>query len=267
MIEATKPFLRAMSPADRPEEAHPNGFRQRYARWQVLHRQEGPGRSYPHAWRLPELARPLGQEALVLAQEALALDLYTLGRFPESLAALPKTGSESASGITLRQRLDLVMMNSDAVLAEGDDLEQAYQAYLLGQPFHKEAIQVTTPEAQALSVLLSNWANEDSPAAGHLAVARLRRLNPSLGSQGEALMAEACFRRSPRWSVVWLDHALDQVEHYSQHHLKARLMGLKARALAAAGEVGESARFRKQAQALAERQGARLYLERFIDPA
>jgi hypothetical protein len=93
----------------------------------------------------------------------------------------------------------------------------------------------------------------------------LRKLHPALGAQAEAIHAETRYCQGPRWAVVWLDHALDQVDLFSQHHLKARLLGLKARALEAAGELGEGARFRKLARALAERQGARLYLRLFID--
>jgi hypothetical protein len=102
-------------------------------------------------------------------------------------------------------------------------------------------------------------------AASHQALARLRLLHPTLAAQAAAVLAETIYCMGPRWAPVWLDHALDQVDLFSQHHLKARLLGLKARALEAAGELGEGARFRKQAKALAERQGARLYLGLFID--
>lgn len=93
-------------------------------------------------------------------------------------------------------------------------------------------------------------------------LARLGELHPSLAAQGEAVLAEALYWLAPRWATVWLDHALNQVELFGQHHLKARLLGLKASALDGAGALGEGARIRKQARALAERQGARLYLDR-----
>lgn len=242
-----------------------NGFGQRHARWREIHRLAGAGRSYPHAWRLPELARPLGGGALALAQEALALDLYCLGRFPESLAALPGAHAGPLTRI-LGARLRLLLMSGPLQAPLVTDVEAAYLHYLLGEAVPGDWPGGDSEEQRLWSTLLAQWSRPGAdPATGHLALARLRRIHPSLAAQGEAMLAEAAYRRAPRWSVAWLDHALEAAERFSQHHLKARLMGLKARALAAAGELGASERFRRQALVLAGRQGARLYVERFID--
>lgn len=267
-----------MMPADpqSPEQR----FAERFATWEQLHRTQGPGRSYPYAWRLPELARPLGRVPLQQAQHALALDLYTLGRFEEALEALPEQGDEPASN-PLRHRLNLLLAQAEPNQAQTCALpsaERDYCDYLLGRLLQGPGPNVvpheeTVPEAEWLwSTVLHAWSQAREGrgvalSASHLALASLRRLHPTLAAQAEAVFAETVYWQGPRWAPVWLDHALDLVDRYSQHHLKARLMGLKARALEAAGDLGEGARFRKQAKALAERQGARLYLRLFIDPA
>jgi hypothetical protein len=252
-------------------------FAERFAIWQQLHRQEGTGRSYPYAWRLPELARPLGRIRLSQARHALALDLYILGRFQEALTALSEAGEgETEQDQILRHRLvRLLDQPAGEVALEGGlpVAEVAYLAYLQDRPLDWPAGTPALPgEAdQRWWDVLRTWSlarlgEAPSLAASHRALARLRRLYPVLGAQAEAVHAETVFLLGPRWAVVWLDLALDQVERYSQHHLKARLLGLKARALEAAGELGEGGRFRKQARALAERQGARLYQRLFIEP-
>ncbi|MEW6676925.1 MAG: hypothetical protein AB1421_03305 [Pseudomonadota bacterium] len=253
----------------------PSDFPARLARWQVLHRQAGPGRSYPHAWRLPELARTWGPEAVLTAQEALALDLYTLGRFQDCLAALPSHTHRPLAQTLARRAAGLTGEPPASPPApDTTPLEAGYQSYLFDTPA-PAPLALPAEDGQSdglLARLLETWRQarlgQMPPLApGHRVLARLRQLNPTLGVEAEALLAECQFLIAPRWSVVWLDHALDQVERFSQHHLKVRLQGLKARALAAAGELGESERFRRQAADLAERQGARFYLARFIDPA
>jgi hypothetical protein len=244
------------------------------------HRLHGPGRSYPYAWRLPDLARPLGRAAVDRACHALALDLYTLGRFQEALAALPQPHAAEAE--CLGQRLALLLEHRPPVGETRHrtlDVEEAcYLGYLENRPLDwpaQQAVGTTAPE-QAWRALLLAWHRARSDravdretllASSHQALATLRAGHPALAAQGEAVLAETHYWLGPRWATVWLDQALDQADLYGQHHLKARLMGLKARALEAAGELGEGARFRKQARALAERQGARLYLRLFIDEA
>ncbi|MCP5278783.1 MAG: hypothetical protein H6935_10550 [Thiobacillus sp.] len=251
-------------------------YAERLGTWQTLHRLQGPGRSYPYAWRLPELARPLGRAQLRQAQHALALDLYTLGRFTEAQAALPE--AEEDEGITALERRLYLLLRSPAAAAIHavplPGLEPRYLAYVAdrAQDWPAAAPRGPTEPDRLFSSLLDAWSQARgghpiSLAVHQRALARLRCLHPSLCVQGEAVLAEALYWLGPRWATVWLDHALDQVDLFSQHHLKARLMGLKARALDAAGELGEGARFRKQARALAERQGARLYLAQFIDEA
>jgi len=246
-------------------------FTQRLLAWETRHRLEGAGRSYPYAWRLPELARPLGRACLHRAENALALDLYTLGRFPEALAALSAMNSSPQAQI-LRHRARTLMDASAAVpKAEDDPMESRYLAYLEDQAQPTAALAGCSEPDGLWCGLLEVWGRARQGQAlcltpSHRALAGLRRLNPALAAQAEAVFAETVFHLGPRWAAVWLDHALDQVDRFSQHHLKARLLGLKAKALEAAGELGEGARFRKQARALAERQGARLYLRRFIDP-
>lgn len=254
-----------------PEQA----FVQRFTAWELLHHQRGPGRSYPYAWRLPDLARQLGRNRLMQAQFALALDLYTLGRFEEALATLPEADDREETTV-LRRRVLLILGHKEPGEGEiGIPLaERAYLAYLKDLPESWNATgHGDLSETNRLwFTVLETWsqARQGKPvslSASHRALARLRILAPTLAAQAEAVHGEAVYWLGPRWASVWLDHALDQVELFSQHHLKARLLGLKARALEAAGELGEESRFRKLAQALAARQGARLYQQRFIDPA
>lgn len=151
-------------------------------------------------------------------------------------------------------------------------IEPAYLAYLADAPgcssetASDAAGEAPEPPWQAV---LATWAQVRqgrtvSLAYSHLALARLRLGQPALGAQAEAIHAESVFHLGARWAGVWLDHALDQVERFGQHHVKARLLVLKARALEAAGEAGEGRRFHRLACQLAERQATRLYLERFI---
>lgn len=249
-------------------------FNQRYLTWETLHRHAGAGRSYPHAWRLPEWARPLGQASLHRAENALALDLYTLGRFREARGVLSPANS-SPRAQALRCRIGLLLDEApDTPGREGSPMEAAYLAYLADRPgAWRHEVTANGNESDRLwGDVLWTWAEARleqhvSLAASHRALAALRVLDPSLAAQAEALQAETMFRLDPRWAVVWLDHALARSELFAQHHLKARLLGLKAQALEAAGELGEGARFRKLARALALRQEAALYLRLFIEPA
>lgn len=264
-------------PADSGPDPATTAFAQRLAAWEALHRQQGPGRSYPYAWRLPELARPLGQQPLAQARFALALELYTLGRFREALAALPQADDTTAAA-KLRRRLYLLVgiPETKAEEEEGEIVtaELAYLSYLQDRTVPSPDSDWDAPDKPGtlwLTVLkgwsLARRGQASGLMASHRAVAGLRSLAPALCAQAEAIHAEAVFWLGPRWAPVWLDHALDQAELYSQHHIRTRLLALKARALDAAGELGEGARFRKLALALAQRQEARLYLRLFIEPA
>ena len=234
-------------------------FAERYARWEALHHREGPAASYPYAWRLPELARPLGQATWQTAQTALAQDLAALGRFTEARAALCP-GCDPA----LATRLYWLTGGETAPAAFFDPDEAADFAYLTDTPHPFPASLPDTP----WNAVLAYWhacrcGQTPAEAAAHHALATLRRLQPPAAAEAEAIFAEARYCIAPGWSVVWLDHALVLIDAYGQHHLKARLLGVKALALRAAGELGESARFLKLARQLAERQGAAAYLRRF----
>lgn len=246
-------------------------FFQRLRTWEALHRQAGAGRSYPYAWRLPELARPLGPHCLHRAENALALDLYTLGRFREALAAL-SPANVSPGARALRRRACL-LLGEPATAAETPE-ESACLAYLADRPESWRAgLHPAAQEADRLwGIVLESWVaarrgQASSPAKGHRVLAGLRARDPARAAQAEAVLAEALFHQGPRWAVVWLDHALAQAELFSQHHLKVRLLGLKAQSLEAAGALGEGNRFRKLARDLAERQEAELYRRLFIDCA
>ncbi|HNQ04668.1 MAG TPA: hypothetical protein PKH69_08650 [Thiobacillaceae bacterium] len=249
----------------------PTAFHLRYRRWQDLHRQAGAGRSYPHARRLPGLARPLGPAGRHTAENALALDLYSLGRFQEALAVLSPDNTSPPAG-NLRQRLALLRHGAIPAGVQPGPAQAAYLAYLADQPRTCVQALARTQGGEAdpaWLTVLGVWARarlgqKSDPGPGHQALASLRRPDSALAAQAEALHAEAAFHLGARWAVVWLDLALEQAERFGQHHMKARLLFLKAYALEAAGEPGEGARFRNLARCLAERQGAFLYLELFL---
>jgi hypothetical protein len=106
------------------------------------------------------------------------------------------------------------------------------------------------------------WAGMTIPRPAHAALALLRGIAPVDAARAQALHAEAAFHVSPAWALTWLDEALEQIERHGQHHLKARLLELKARALEANGLLGASSRFLELARETARRQGAWRYLHR-----
>jgi hypothetical protein len=280
--------------AEPPSERLSTRFKERYARWHQLHLLEGPGRAYPYAWRLPEMARPLGQPFVNQAHHALALDLYCLGRFPEALAALPaEDEGEVSIEMTQLRRYIHCLSQADPVDSPIelplDDLYLNYlhipvpsvSPHLATQACHAPLLtQSPSSAAQPWQGLLQAWLAVQQAqnlhevvsakchpkwhttwhAKLHSYLASLRAISPCLGAQAEAIFAEIQYCIAPRWSVVWVDHALDKVESFSQHHLKARLLFLKAQALAASGELAESLRFQRLAITLAKRQGALRYL-------
>lgn len=279
-----------LSASSRARSAYASPFGQRYATWANLHARFGPARSYPYAWRLPELARDQGASARYRAALALAATLYEMGRFGEALDNLP--GGENgqvddmvAESLDLRARCLWLRDETSSALSLAESAWRAHPDRLAGlgirtrflfladapepalplcRAYREEAEAAASAIDLAWSNLLNHWAQcrlggVANPAPVHAALAMLRALAPAASAQGEALYAEAAFRQSNAASLVWLDHALDQVESFGQHHLKARLLALKAQALDASGLLGEAARFQKLARETAARQGAWRY--------
>jgi hypothetical protein len=149
--------------------------------------------------------------------------------------------------------------------------EDAEAALTLGADYlHAARVAESVPD-QAWAALFLHWARarlgrEDDPALdpapAHAALALLRGIAPVEAARAQALHAEAAFHASPAWALTWLDEALEQIERHGQHHLKARLLELKARALEANGLLGASSRFLELARETARRQGAWRYLHR-----
>lgn len=263
----------AASPGQDKPGAHDNGFEARYRRWQALHRQAGSGRSCPHAWRLPELARHLGADARQRAAEALALDLFTLARWHACLEVLPQAG-DGALAHVLMQRVQGLLHAPAPVAVVAPSLECALLDYLLNRvpAAHVGAtLAGAAPDDAPLAELLGQWRRMRQGAgadigAAHRVVAAWRGQAPAPAVLGEAVLAEIIYLLAPRWAGVWLEHALDQVERYSQHYLKLRLLVRVAQARAAAGELAESARRERQTQALAQRLGAEGYWAHLMAP-
>jgi hypothetical protein len=267
-------------------EIEASEFERRHAVWVELHARFGPARSYPYAWRLPELARAEGTAARFRAALALAQTLYAMGRFGEALAALPEAGGQGlgallADGLDLHARCLWLREEADASLAEAfrvsypDRLDtlraHAFFHFLRDDPEggrtairdYLEAAGAAGGEHAAWSNLLADWARPQDTAGlarAQAGLARLRARWPAKAAEGEAIHAEARFREAPAHALVWLEHALEQAERYAQHHLKARLLHRKAMALEAAGQLAEGGRFLKLARETARRQGAWRYL-------
>mgnify|MGYP001308230663 CR=1 FL=1 len=248
-------------------------FERRYQRWADLHHRFGSARSYPYAWRLPDVARHADASARARAALALAETLYAMGRFGDALAALPPASHAAAAVHELRARclwltgalsaareairragypdpLDTLRALADFAQLSGDgEADGPILAY-------RQASAASGGVHEAWSALLLDWLDPGGDMAdAHLALAWLRRFQPAFSAVGEAIHAEARFRASPAHALVWLDHALEQVERYGQHGLKSRLLQRKAMALEAAGQLGLAARCAKLAHETAQRQG------------
>lgn len=265
-------------------ERSPGAFAARHAVWAELEARFGPARSFPYAWRLPELARREGALAEVRAALALGRTLYAMGRFSEIPVPPPRAAAvaQAEPGLLaaledLRRRcawLRGVELPDAALVTPMTPEQRGYRAYFLylrdePGPLGTLAEDLDAGSAseaeEAWAVVLAHWARarlgqSAVPAAAHAALAALRRQAPAEAAHAAGVMAEAAFHLGPAWSLVWLDDALEQVERFGQHHLKARLLHFKARALEAAGLLGESGRFLKLARETAERQGAWRYL-------
>ncbi len=254
-------------------------FERRYALWADLDARFGSARSYPYAWRLPELARQADATARRQAALALARTLYAMGRFADALAALPDADGQTDPAV-LETRAHCLWLLGEDDAARADAARIAYPdrrdtlraratfAYLAD-----DGADATPPvwaycaaagrqgRHAAWAALLACWLQPGhDPARPHAALAWLRQHQPARAAEGEALFAEARLRQAPADALVWLEHALDQVEKYGQHHLKARLLFQKAAALEAAGQLGVAAKFQSLARETAKRQGAWRYL-------
>lgn len=262
----------------------PGTFAARHAAWAELHARFGPARSFPYAWRLPELARREGALAEARAALALGRTLYAMGRFPEVPDRLPKAAALALADPVLLAALEDLQRRCawlrgeelpDPVLASPMAPEQrrhrAYFLYLRDEPATLAALaqdlaaNSASEAEQAWAAILAHWARARLgqaavPADAHAALATLRRQAPAEAAHAACIIAEAAFHLGPVWSLVWLDDALAQAERFGQHHLKARLLHFKAHALEAAGRLGEAGRFLKLARETAKRQGAWRYL-------
>ncbi|KAF0103227.1 MAG: hypothetical protein FD187_459 [bacterium] len=266
-----------------PRQPQPSPFAARHARWTELHARFGPARAYPYAWRLPELARGEGRLASVRAALALSLTLYGLGRFPEALRNLSpdlfleEDDAELAAAVDDLRRRCLWWMGED--IAPPPDvsppgcppapaalLRRAYFHFLSDRPLPPEdtawqAALAADDFHGAWLTLLVYWSRlrVGQPASAtdaHAALAALRRQAPAEAAHAAAVYAEAAFHLAPALSLVWLEEALEQGERFGQHHLKVRLLHLKARALEAGGALREADRFLALAREWAARQGA-----------
>ncbi len=266
-----------------PPQSAPSPFAARHARWTELHARHGPARAYPYAWRLPELARGEGRRASVRAALALSLTLYGLGRFPEAQRKLPpdlffdEDDAELAAAVDDLRRRCLWWMGEDVApppdasppgcaQAPAALLRRAYFHFLGDRPLPPaDAAWQAAPGVDDLPgawlTLLRHWSRlrvgQPAPASdAHAALAALCRQAPAEAAHAVAVFAEAAFHQHAALSLVWLEEALEQGERFGQHHLKARLLHLKARALAAGGALREADRFLALAREWAARQGA-----------
>lgn len=115
------------------------------------------------------------------------------------------------------------------------------------------------PLEAARQVLLRYWvqSREGAPlqeAAAQAALVCLRKRSPCDEGRGMAIYATARFQQHPAYALPHLDHALELFARFGLHHLEARLLDLKARALAASGQLGEAGRFEVAAQEAVRRQ-------------
>lgn len=115
-----------------------------------------------------------------------------------------------------------------------------------------------TPVVAARGELLRYWARTrlgecGDEAAAQTALAILRRLAPCDEARGMAVYAVAAFQQHPVHALPHLDHALDLFARFGLHYLEARLLGLKAQALEAAGLLGEADRFQRASVLAAKR--------------
>lgn len=269
-------------PIPRAREA--GEFEHRFTIWAELQRNFGSARSYPYAWRLPELARREGADARARADLALAQTLFAMGRFGDVLAALPDAGRPVASHLAaqalhlracchaLRDETEAALECHRAALAAFADPLEAARArvdflFWADRPeaapaaageYQARAGAAARPEHVAWARLFADWAEAGraAPARTHAALAWLRTRGAAEAALAESCHAEARFHEAPATALAWLDVALEQADRYGWHHIKTRLLWHKALALEAAGQLGEAGRFGQLARETARRQGA-----------
>jgi tetratricopeptide (TPR) repeat protein len=125
--------------------------------------------------------------------------------------------------------------------------------------------EMATDMATDMATLLEYWAlsrlgHASDEIAAQTALARLRRQHPAHEARAFSLYAQAQFHQSPGYALTQLDAALDLNARFGLHHWEARLLHLKSQSLDAAGQLTEASRFRRLAIDVAQRQGARLFL-------
>lgn len=116
------------------------------------------------------------------------------------------------------------------------------------------------------ATLLEYWAlsrlgRVTDEALAQTALADLRRHHPAREARAFSLYAQALFHQSPSHALTQLDAALDLNARFGLHHWEARLLHLKSQSLDAAGQLTEASRFLRLASDVAQRQGARLFLD------
>ncbi len=205
--------------------------------------------------KLFELARRVDESARHQAAWAVGSTLFWRGHLADARAWLPASAEgQRTLGWTLAllgEREAALALPRDAMLHFYLDAPEACLAALTA---------TADPLESARSELLRYWAltlmgEQPDEAATQAALARLRHLSPCDEARGMAIYAVAAFHRQPRYALPHLDHALDLFARFGLHYLEARLLGLKARALDAAGLLGEGARFQRAATEAGRRQG------------
>ncbi len=258
------------------------GFERRHARWAELQRDFGPIRSFPYAWRLPDLARRAGGGARFRAALALAETLIAMGRHGEALAALPGDDEPHPAGLAapLRFCRACCLAWSDVEEEAHACLEAAVRswtrpidglaararfAFLANSPdpqaglaYLQAALDLQEAPHLAHARLLADWAQPGTVAPGelHQSLAWLRRHAPAKAAEAETCYAEARLRQTPAEALVWLDLALEQVERFGVHGLKPRLLYRKSQSLEAGGQLRDASRFLELAHTTARRLGA-----------
>lgn len=221
-----------------------------------------------------------------MAALALAQTLYIMGRFQAALAAVPDANAPVAGAWriqarTLRAWSLWLLDDTDAAQAAWqamNDADAPVAARVRAECLYLTEAAESNPQTMAdyqrgvegqagahaawARVLADWWHPARGPALSRLhgALGWLQRHAPAGSARAAAVFAEARFREAPAHALVWLDAALDQVERYGQHDLKARLLHKKVLALEAAGQLAEAGRFLTVARETAQRQGAWRYL-------
>jgi hypothetical protein len=221
-----------------------------FADWLALQARHGPARAYRPALKLPDLAKAAGLEARQRAEWAVGSTLFWMGRFADARKWLPPCAE---LGWTLALQGDreaaLVLPHNATLHFLLDDPEACLRGI----------VKATDPVEAAQAELLRYWARtrtgeQPDEAAAQSALATLRRLAPCDEARGMAIYAVAAFHQHTAYALPYLDGALDLFARFGLHYLEARLLDLKARALDAAGLLGDASRFQRAAAEAKRRQ-------------